>query len=144
MPAFVVEVVKEDKRDSNYRCLKISNIGNGSAMNINFESIVHIHTKPTIHITKSIIGVESIPFMEAKKNPIILQQNGKSYNSEGVVTAVPINPQAFTDILLEYKKDNPCTLKLKFEDIEGTKYEQEIKIGYRVSIPGKVTQKTQA
>lgn len=138
MPAFVIQVVKDKKNtNENYWGLKMNNIGNGSATNITFDNIVHLHKEPTVHV-KTAIEVLPVSFMEAKKEPIILEYIGKSYNSEGRVSAQPISSKMFTEIILEYKKDNPYTLKIAFEDIEGTKYQQEIKIGYRVSIPGQV------
>lgn len=140
MPAFVVEVTKNRQiisQDQNWY-LKMSNIGNGSATNITFENIIHIHKEPTIYAAKTTIEILPIPFMEAKKDPIFLEISGESYNAEGKVTAKPISPKTFTEIILKYEKDNFCTLKITFEDIEGTKYQQEIKIGYGVSSPGQV------
>lgn len=138
MPAFVIEVMQNVENNISSWYLRMSNIGNGSATNIVFENIEHIHTNPTVHVTKTIIEIYTIPFMEARKGPVILQRTGKSYNSAGTITATPISQNTFTDIILGYSKENPCRLKLTFEDIEGTKYEQEIKIANRVSIPGKV------
>lgn len=139
MPSFVVEIFLGKIADVEAWRFKMTNIGNGSATNVNFETIEYIHKNQTIYIAKTIVGIDSVSFIRARNDSAtVLNHRADTFDQKGVASESATSYKTFTKLVNECQTDNFLRLKINFEDIEGTKYEQEIKIGKIVSIPGEV------
>lgn len=140
MPSFIVELLKEERSNDKtgvisgtYYEARVTNIGNGIAININFEDIPFKMGE----WQNPIIKIQKIAFIQPKTS-ILISCEGVAYNpSMKMEDRFPGNG-ILSHIYSAYHENNPYSLKIRFQDIEGTKYEQTVQIGHNISIPEEV------
>lgn len=140
MPSFIVELIVKQKNNTyngimqtNYHEAKITNIGNGLGANIVFDDI----KLEQLGVQNMVAKVKQIAFL-APKTCIELNFSGNGIDIANK-TPTPFDSRTTVENLYKnYDENKLYTLRLSFQDIEGTKYKQEIKIGANISIPGEI------
>ena len=143
MPSFIVEVLEEEIFDELRKNLiateytaKITNVGNGMGINIVFNNVVNDFLVEALPLTEQTLTIKQIAFLKPHTSTNI------NFTGNGIdITKklVPLNEASIIEYLYhKHTENNPYVINLSFQDIEGTKYKQEIKISSSISIPGKV------
>lgn len=137
MPSFIVELIVKQKNNTyngimqpNYHEAKVTNIGNGLGANIVFDDIKL--EQPGVQ--NMVAKVKQIAFLAPKKS-IELNFSGNGFDIENKIPTPFDSRTTVENLYKNYNENNLYTLRLSFQDIEGTRYKQEIKIGANISIP---------
>lgn len=143
MPSFIIEVLKEEIFDKLRKDLiateytaKITNIGNGMGLNIVFNNVANDFLVEALSLTKQTLTIKQIAFLKPHTSTNV------NFTGSGINTMaklIHLNEDTIIEYLYhKHTENNPYVINLSFQDIEGTKYKQEIKISSSISIPGKV------
>lgn len=142
-PAFVIEIKPTtygiDKEVVVSCEFEITNIGNGTGTNISIEDV----PVPIKDFSNGSIKFEALAFSKPQETKRI-RTMATCFSQTKEITLKKFNEEEHstyktnTFMYETYNKEKLYTLRITFQDIEATKYKQEIYIGKNACIPGKV------